>query len=466
MENYYNYPPAEPVQPQNTKKPSPFADSPYQSPFQTSAPVSVEPPVYVPPVKKKKKRSLIWLWVLLTVVICAISVTVTAALMSQYWSEQMSVFSQATANKLAILQMQLEQSKTSSSGKPVYIAEDGLTPDAIYAQNVSSVVAVISVVADGKNMYENFGSGFFLSSDGYVVTNCHVVEGATSLSVVTHNGQEYDARLIGSDATNDIALLKVDEGVFQGVQVGSSDELVVGERVAAIGNPLGELTSTLTVGYISAKDRVVTTDGSALNMLQTDAAINSGNSGGPLFNTKGQVVGIITAKYSGTSSSGASIEGIGFAIPMDDVIGMIEDLRDYGYVTGAFLGVYVRDVSSDAIRDGLPAGAFIESVEPGYCADAAGLQAKDIIVNLGGYKISNTTDLTRYLRKFDGGEVTTITIYRAGQYMDLAIKLNAKAPPAPQQQTQSQQQEDILMPGDEGFEEWYREFIDRYYGKG
>ena len=452
------------TEPEPSRKVSPFADSPYQMPYQQPAPYrpAYETPVYCPPAPKvKKPRSKTWLWALLTVIIAIGCVAGTAAAMSFYWNNRMAVYNAATANRLTAMQQQLDDAANSKASGHTGLGEIGMTPDVVYAKNVSAVVAVISVVSDSQGYYENFGSGFFISSDGYVVTNCHVVEGSTEVYVLDHLAEEYPAKLIGYDATNDIALLKVDADTeFPCVQIGSSDALVVGERVAAIGNPLGELTSTLTVGYVSAKDRVVTTDGSAINMLQTDAAINSGNSGGPLFNMKGEAVGIITAKYSGMSSSGASIEGIGFAIPMDDVIGMIEDLRDYGYVRGALLGVYVRDVSPAAVNDGLPAGAFVESTVPGNCAEAAGVLPRDIIVNLGGYAITNTTELTRYLRKFEGGQTTTITVYRAGQYIDLMITLDEK----PQPQTEPEVPQQILTPEDEGFEDWYEDFIDRFFG--
>ena len=457
MENQYT------PYPEKEIKPSPFADSPYQTPYQQPpCRPAHEQPVYCPPAPKvKKHRSKAWLWALLTLVIAIGCVAGTAAAMSIYWNNRLSSLEAATANRLAVMQQQLDDATGSIGSGHTDLLEPGMTPDAVYAKNVSAVVAVISVISDSQGYYESFGSGFFISNDGYVVTNCHVIEGCTEVYVLDHHEEEYPAKLIGYDATNDIALLKVDsDTVFPYVEIGSSDALVVGERVAAIGNPLGELTSTLTVGYVSAKDRVVTTDGSSINMLQTDAAINSGNSGGPLFNMKGEVVGIITAKYSGTSSSGTSIEGIGFAIPMDDVIGMIEDLRDYGYVRGALLGVYVRDVSAAAVNDGLPAGAFVESTIPGNCAEAAGVQAKDIIVNLGGYAVTNTTELTRYLRKFEGGETTTITVYRSGQYIDLTITLDEK--PKPQDEQDIPQQ--ILTPQDEGFEDWYNEFFDRFFG--
>ena len=165
-------------------------------------------------------------------------------------------------------------------------------------------------------------------------------------------------------------------------------------------------------------------------MVQIDAAINPGNSGGPLFNMKGEVVGITTAKYSGSTSSGASIEGIGFAIPMDDVMSIVSDLQQYGYVSGAYLGISVTSVSDDVVSSyGLPHGAKVESVTAGSCAEKAGLQQRDIITSLGSYDVASVTDLTRTLRKFKPGNTTTITVYRSGQTLDLTVTLDQK--PAP-----------------------------------
>jgi serine protease Do len=201
----------------------------------------------------------------------------------------------------------------------------------------------------------------------------------------------------------------------------------VGDQVVAIGNALGELSSSLTVGYVSGVDRDITTDGTVINMIQTDAAINSGNSCGPLFNAKGEVIGITTAKYSGTTSSGASIEGISFAIPLDDVIDMIEDLRDYGYIKSAYLGVMVWEVDATvADTYNLPQGVYVEEVTAGACADRAGVHAKDIIVELGGYTVRSMNDLSRALRAYEAGETVTIVVWRAGQQVILKVTLDEK----------------------------------------
>jgi serine protease Do len=309
--------------------------------------------------------------------------------------------------------------------------DGGLTPAQVYAKNAGSVVAISCKATETEygQIFEtkSSGSGFILTKSGYIASNYHVVSGADSITVTISDGKEYAAQYIGGDESNDIALLKVEATDLQPVTIGSSDALIVGDQVAAIGNPLGELTSTLTVGYISAKDRVITTDGTQINMLQTDAAINSGNSGGPLFNMKGEVIGITTAKYSGTTNSGASIEGIGFAIPIDDVIGMLEDLRDHGYVKGAYLGVSVSNVDAVISQTyGLPMGVLVHDVVIGGAAQKGGVKSQDIIVNLGGYDIENMNDLTRALRNFEAGQTVTITVYRNGGNVQLSLTLDEK----------------------------------------
>ena len=233
--------------------------------------------------------------------------------------------------------------------------------------------------------------------------------------------------------------------------------------MAAIGNVLSTFASSMTVGYVSGVDRVVDTEGTAMNMIQTDVAINSGNSGGPLFNMYGEVVGITTAKFSGNSSSGASIEGIGFAIPIDDVTGMIEDLKTHGYVTGAYLGVMVMDVDSNAQFYGLPAGAYVESTSEGGAAERGGILAGDIITEVGGYSVISVSDLTRVLRKFEAGQTVSVVLYRSGQKLTLSVVLDEKPreetqPTAAQPNTQQWPN----LPGGNDFGDIYEYFRDNF----
>ncbi len=310
------------------------------------------------------------------------------------------------------------------------LPEGMMTPAQLYSTCVSSVVAISNQEGSRLGGYATVGtgSGFILTEDGYIVSNHHVVEGADKLIVTMSDGSSYEAELVGSDNVNDLALLKVEgDDPFPAVQIGSSDALQIGDQVVAIGNPLGDLTATATVGYISGKDRPVNTEGVIIDMLQTDAAINSGNSGGPLFNMYGQVVGITTAKYSGTTTSGASIEGIGFAIPIDDVYGMIQDFKDFGFITGGYLGVMVSSMDPEvASVYNLPVGAFVRSVTEGSCAEKAGIQAEDIITALEDYEVENLTDLTRALRNFQAGDEVEVVIYRAGATLTLTVVLDEK----------------------------------------
>lgn len=407
------------------EKKSPYADSPYECAY--TQPQAQELPK-VPKASKPKRRGRPLLVFALLICACII----TAVVVTNVWENRLALMENAMNEKFAALEQiySEQQQENISSQLP---AAGPMTPGQVYAQNVKAVVAVNSRVATGNGYAEGSGSGFIISADGYVVTNYHVIEGAKQVTVIPHGDKELEAEIIGSDATNDIALLKVEGENLPCVTLGSSDALAVGDQVAAIGNPLGELTATLTVGYISAKDRVVNTDGTVINMLQTDAAINSGNSGGPLFDMNGKVIGITTAKYSGSSNSGATIEGLGFAIPMDDVVGILADLKEFGYVTGAYLGVYVRDVETSAQSYGVPAGAYVEEAIGGYCAQKGGIRAGDIIVNLGGYDVDSVTTLTRVLRRFKAGDSVSVTVYRSGKQEYLNIVLDEK--PADTQQT-------------------------------
>ncbi len=450
------------------KKESPYADSPYvmQQPVQPRyQPVPAEKKAKA---KKKPGKGRKILSVLLILALVVGSCAVTAGYVNNYWEGRHQQTENLLNQKIDALQAQIDSlnrhAGNSISGSPAAIGE-GFTPAQVYAQNVDSVVAISASVS--SSIYgqvtegASSGSGFILSEDGYVVTNYHVVEGASSVSVIAHDGNEYEATVVGYDATNDVAVLKVEASGLPAVTLGSSQDLIIGDMVVAIGNPLGELNSTQTVGYVSGIGREVSTDSlTTISMIQTDAAINPGNSGGPLFNMKGEVVGITTAKYSGTTASGASIEGIGFAIPIDDVVLMIDDLIDYGFVTGAYLGVTVQNVDeASAAMFNLPSGAYVLTVTEGVSAHRAGVQPKDIIIDLGGYKVTNVTTLTRALRNFKAGDTTTITVVRGGAEKVLTITLDEK----PQNLDTIITEEEIPMPSEGSFEDWY-DFFDRYFG--
>ena len=333
---------------------------------------------------------------------------------------------------------------------------DGLTPGQVYAQNHKSVVA-ISNQSTTTNIFgqatesASSGSGFIISEDGYIITNYHVVEGATKLTVITSDGSEHPAKLIGYDDSNDFALIKIEAAGLPFVKLGDSDDLIIGDQVVAIGNPLGQLTNSLTVGFISAKERDVTTSGSIINMLQTDAAINPGNSGGPLFNMKGEVIGITTAKYSGTTSSGASIEGIGFAIPINDVVAMVEELIEKGFISTPFMGVSVSQRT-----DGM--GVYVEGVDSGTPAEAAGIQAGDIIVGIGEYTVTSLSQLDKAMRNFEAHQTTTIFVYRNRQVLELSITFAEKNQAPVATPTGNE------LPQDATAEQWYNWWLPNFGG--
>ena len=461
------------------RKESPFANAPYvMNHEQPKAEAYQYQSTYVPPIppqepprkikKPRKPMGKVWKGILCAVLALAVvggSCGITAALVNNKWESRTDMMIDSFENRMNQLQEQIDAAAKQDDiiGYP-NITLTITPPGAIYQNNVQAVV-LITAKTTGTNIFGqaatgvSSGSGFVLTEDGYVVTNHHVVDGATGVTVTMNDGTEYEAKIIGSDATNDVAVLKIEETVkLHAVTIGSSDALKVGDQVVAIGNPLGELTSTLTVGYVSAKERDITTDGKTINMIQTDAAINSGNSGGPLFNSQGEVVGITTAKYSGNSSSGASIEGIGFAIPIDDVIPLVNDLMNYGYINSAYLGVMVSEMdASTASIYGLPVGAYVQEVTPGNCAEKAGLKAKDIIIAVGKYEVENISDLTKALRKFKAGDETTITVFRGGQELTMPIILDEK--PREDAAQTPVPPENGKLPEDGSYEDWYNYFF-------
>ena len=441
-----------PQPPVEKVKRSPFENSPYIMAHRPEP--AYQPPVTEAPKKEKKPRKkgkgAIFFGTFALIAVLTALMFWMAYLGADAAAERYDLQIQSLEDQIEVLRQELEARTAvgdSISGTSNVGVDGGMTPGQVYAMNEPSVVLIETDIATG--------SGFIITADGYVVTNYHVVEDARTIDVVLYDNSSYSATLEGYDSSNDVAVLKMD-GVFRPVVLGSSDDLIVGDQVVAIGNPLGELTSTLTVGYVSAKGRDVSTDSTTINMIQTDCAINSGNSGGPLFNMKGEVVGITTAKYSGLSASGASIEGIGFAIPMDDAAGIIDDLMEFGYVRSAYLGITVYSVlPSDAEMFGRPLGCLVNEVTPGSCAAIAGLKKADVITGLGGYKVDSYTDLARALRSFNGGETTTITVDRGGQTLVMEITLDEK----PHEGQNAPSSEPSNMPDNGSYEEWFDYFF-------
>lgn len=385
---------------------------------------TVPPRYYTPPEKPvrepkpKKRGGLKFVGIVSLCLVCAILGGITGG----------SIVSSRFGARISSLEAELKEEETTIGAQssvqeaaPV-AAANTLAASAIYDNACKHVVGITTEVN-----YTNFfgmtsssavsGSGFIVSDDGYILTNYHVVEyayqGKTTVDVILHDGTRYDAAIVGVEADNDVAVLKIEASGLNSAKFGDSDSLRVGDVVYAVGNPLGELEFSMTTGNVSALDRLISTEANsdAINMFQIDAAVNSGNSGGPVYNAKGEVIGIVTAKYSDTG-----VEGLGFAIPINDAAKIANDLITKGYVTGkAYLGVSV-DTSYNSMYSqyyGLPLGAFIQSVEPGSCAEAAGIQAGDIITQVGDMKVESYNDLKQALKAFSAGETAEVVVSRA-----------------------------------------------------
>lgn len=269
------------------------------------------------------------------------------------------------------------------------------------------------------------GSGVIISEDGYVVTNNHVIEGASELYVITNTGEEYKATLVGADSRTDLAVLKI-EGTFPYATLGTSANLEVGELAVAIGNPLGqEFAGTVTDGIISALNRSVTVDNKQLTLLQTNAAINPGNSGGPLVNQYGEVIGINTAKISSDQ-----LEGLGFAIPIDEAKPIIDDLLQSGYVRGRpVIGIGGRNVTSQMAKAyEMKEGIYVVSMSPDSPAYLAGIQIGDIIVEVDGKEVKTVDELNDIKNKHSVGDKLVLKVYRNNSYVDVPLILGEEIP--------------------------------------
>lgn len=392
---------------------------------------AVEEPAIVPEKPKKRiSKGLIALIAIVTVVaIFAFSGLAVTLFMffKDLKPDSRAVLSDATTSAQAVL--------TEADGSKHFSIEDASTlPDsgnrvALSTMEIAGHVgpATVSIIAEvsygsiyGDSLYESSGSGFIISSEGYIVTNNHVVAGAGEISVVIPGFSDpFTAELIGADAQTDIAVLKVESSEpFQFVTLGDSDSLQVGELAVAIGNPFGELAGTVTVGVISALDRELMIESAIYNLLQTDASINSGNSGGPLVNSYGEVIGVTNAKISGG-------EGIGFAIPINDVKNIIEELINLGYVSGRpVMGVVVVEVDElTAQQYDWPVGVYVREVAAGGPAEKAGIQIRDIITEINGEAVVSSQSVIDIRDQLDIGEEMEITVFRDGEILTLTLVL-------------------------------------------
>ncbi len=389
---------------------------------------------------KKHHRGLIALLLVLVIFLCGIVSILTLLNIQVFISKapepedsraNMSFFSTVPPQETGISAMQetlapdshIDDSRSSTIAvetSPPSVAnipqEGGLSLQEIYLKAIDSVVSV-SCTGQGGN---STGTGVILTADGYIVTNCHVVEGATAVQVQLTDDRIFAATVVGEDATSDLAVLHIEATGLKPAQFGDSDVLLVGDSVAAIGDPFGvELRGTMTPGIISGLNRDVTTGGRTMNLIQTNAALNSGNSGGPLLNCYGQVIGINTMKIGDAMSSYSGVEGIGFAIPSKTVEAIVNQLMDQGYVSGRpTVGIQGADVTGMMrIYYRLPQGLYIQTVTPGSNAAASGIKPGDILLQLDDTRITGQESFQQALYQYQVGDTAQAIIYRnARQY--------------------------------------------------
>ena len=321
-----------------------------------------------------------------------------------------------SGTKLNIVSSQ-ESSDTTFSDE-----EDALCLQDIYSSVIDSVVSISSMTSSGTSS----GTGIIMSSDGYVITNHHVITGALVISVLTNDNQEFEAALVGSDEMSDLAVLKIDARGLQAAEFGDSSKLRVGDSVVAIGDPLGvQLRGTMTNGIISAINRDLTVGDRTMTLIQTNAALNNGNSGGPLINCYGQVIGINTVKMSSYYTATASVEGLGFAIPISVAKPIIDELIENGYVAGR----PAIGISGDSLPSyyrtyyRLPDGVYVTSVNEGSDAKAKGIREGDIVTAINGERISSIDELNTVKNQYAAGDEVTLTVYRSGTYYEVTVTL-------------------------------------------
>ena len=436
--------PSEPAAPRSA------ASSGYQPDFTLSAPPTPPtPPPYnsvpgwgaapspKPPKPKKPKKNHRFLKFAAT----AVAVMVFAFGFG-YWGSQVAIsqnenFLAASSNPVSSSPASSETSSGGSANSSNTGLWTGTTEeDYTVVEKVAAIAAnsVVEITTEGlttdsyfqQRIVSGAGSGVIISTDGIIVTNDHVVQGADKITVTLRDGTQYNGTLVGTDAKSDLAVVKVDATGLQAAVMGSSASLKVGELAVAIGNPLGQLGGTVTNGIISALDREITVQGETMTLLQTNAAINPGNSGGGLFNSKGELIGIVNAKSGGTEN-GTTIEGLGFAIPIDTAKGIIDDLTSYGYVRGRIdIGMTFLDVS-DPITAMMyrlnGTGVYVASVTDGSSAAKTGIREGDCIVSIDGQEVRSSNEIKQILNNHSVGDTISIVVSRNGRTGEGSITL-------------------------------------------
>lgn len=386
-------------------------------------PVNVE---YVEKPKKEKKRSFSFLTVIASMVFSLI-----CGLGGGWFAYTHLGNNDEPSSKTGITYSD-ESSPSETTTVSSNESKTGLTTSEVAAKASPSVVEIVTEVTStqygmfgGTYTSQAAGSGVIISKDGYIITNNHVVEDANSITVTTYDNKQYNATLVGTDPASDIAVIKIDaDEELSAATVGDSSKLQAGDTAVVIGNPLGTLGGTVTDGIISSPSREMVINNQSMELIQTNAEINSGNSGGGLFDGNGNLVGIVNAKDSGTTSSGTVIEGIGFAIPINSAMKVADELIQYGKVIDrATLGVYLQEVSSNYFN--YTPGLYITGTANGSGAEKAGLKAYDRIVSADGNEINSQSDLTKVLRDKNVCDTISLTIERNGKQMDVQVTLGS-----------------------------------------
>lgn len=348
-----------------------------------------------------------------------------------------------------------------------------MSPAEVYASTVNSVVS-INCSAVSTNIFgqqtesASSGSGFIYTADGYIVTNQHVVANASSINVTLYNGDTYPATLVGSDSDYDVAVLKIDAKDLPAVTLGSSTDVNVGDTVMAIGNPLGELTFSMSQGIVSCVNRAINVEGTPFNMIQVDASINPGNSGGPLMNLYGEVVGIVSAKYS--SYANTTVEGLGFAIPINDVQSIIKDIMENGSVGNkAYMAITAGTMTQQMAAQykiNATEGVFVYSVEDGGAGDKAGLKLGDVITKLNDTQITSMEDLSAAKKGFKAGDTVTLTVLRDGKEITTQLTFDAQPQTTDDTADSSQSGDNSYNNGNNGYSgNGYSDLYDYFFGR-
>lgn len=348
-----------------------------------------------------------------------------------------------------------------------------MSPAEVYASKVNSVVS-INCSAVSTNIFgqqtesASSGSGFIYTADGYIVTNQHVVANASSINVTLYNGDTYPATLVGSDSDYDVAVLKIDAKDLPAVTLGSSTDVNVGDTVMAIGNPLGELTFSMSQGIVSCVNRAINVEGTPFNMIQVDASINPGNSGGPLMNLYGEVVGIVSAKYS--SYANTTVEGLGFAIPINDVQSIIKDIMENGSVGNkAYMAITAGTMTQQMAAQykiNATEGVFVYSVEDDGAGDKAGLKLGDVITKLNDTQITSMEDLSAAKKGFKAGDTVTLTVLRDGKEITTQLTFDAQPQTTDDTADSSQSGDNNYNNGNNGYSgNGYSDLYDYFFGR-